>query len=85
MADLGRLLKHKRKRRKLWQETTDPVCKTAVNWDTRNLRRMAGKEFLKDGKQSWQTSKSHLKQYGLLRNPPYEGVDQRHHMQLMVT
>jgi hypothetical protein len=29
----------------------------------------SGKEHLKDGKQSGQTAKSHLKQYGLLGNP----------------
>jgi hypothetical protein len=28
---LDRLLKHKRKLKKLWQETRDPACKTAVN------------------------------------------------------
>jgi hypothetical protein len=28
---LDRLLKHKRKLRKLWQETRDPKCKTEVN------------------------------------------------------
>jgi hypothetical protein len=33
-------LKHERKLRKLWQETRDPACKTAVNWVTRNIRRM---------------------------------------------
>jgi hypothetical protein len=28
-----------------------------------------GKQYLKDGKQSWQIAKSHLKRYGLLQKP----------------
>jgi hypothetical protein len=40
------LLKHKRKLRKSWQETRDPTCKTAINWVTRNVRRMAWKGVL---------------------------------------
>jgi hypothetical protein len=39
------------KRRKLWQETTVPACKTAVNWVTRNLRRMVRKRVL----ERWET------------------------------
>jgi hypothetical protein len=31
---VDRLLKHKRKLRKLWQETRNPACKTAVIWVT---------------------------------------------------
>jgi hypothetical protein len=46
MPGLDRLLKHKRKFRKLWQETKNPVCKTAVNWVTRNIRRMIRKRAL---------------------------------------
>jgi hypothetical protein len=65
---LYRLLKHKRKLRKLWQVTRDSKCKMAVNWVTQNIRRMVWKRALEDEKQSWQTVKSHLKQYGLLRN-----------------
>jgi hypothetical protein len=37
---LDRLLKHKRRLRKLWQDTRDPECKTAVNWVTKSIRRM---------------------------------------------
>jgi hypothetical protein len=40
---IDHLLKQKRKRRKLWQETRDPKCKTAVNWVTENIRRMVRK------------------------------------------
>jgi hypothetical protein len=48
---LDRLLKHKRKVRKLWQETTDPACKTAVNWITKSTRRMIRKK----GVERWET------------------------------
>jgi hypothetical protein len=34
-------LKHKRKLRRLWQETRDPACKTAVNYVTRSIRKRA--------------------------------------------
>jgi hypothetical protein len=59
---LDHLLKNKRKLRKLWQETRDPACKMTVNWITQNIRRTIRKEDLNDGKQRWQTVKSHLKQ-----------------------
>jgi hypothetical protein len=32
------LLKHKQRLRKLWQETRDPACKTAVNWVSKAIR-----------------------------------------------
>jgi hypothetical protein len=32
------LLKHKQRLRKLWQETRDPGCKTAVNWVKKPIR-----------------------------------------------
>jgi hypothetical protein len=48
---LDRLLKHKRRLRKLWQETTDPACKTAVNWVTKSIRRMTRINAL----ERWQT------------------------------
>jgi hypothetical protein len=35
---LDRLLKHKLRLRKLWQETRDPACKTAVNWVSKSTR-----------------------------------------------
>jgi hypothetical protein len=40
---LDRLLKHKQGLRKLWQETRDPACKTAVNWVTKAIRRLTRK------------------------------------------
>jgi hypothetical protein len=43
---LNHLLKHKRKLRKLRQETGDLACKTAVNWVTLNIRRMVQKRQL---------------------------------------
>jgi hypothetical protein len=32
LPGLDRLLYHKQRLRKLWQETRDPACKAAVNW-----------------------------------------------------
>jgi hypothetical protein len=43
---LDRLLKHKRRLRKLCQETRDPACKTAINWVTKSIRRMIRKKAL---------------------------------------
>jgi hypothetical protein len=79
-------LKHKLKLRKLWQETRYPACKTAVKWVSRytSIMRMVRKRAHENGKQSWQTWMSHLKQCGLLRNYSQKGVDQRHHLQIMV-
>jgi hypothetical protein len=77
---LEHLLEYKRKFGKLWQETRDPACKTAINWVTRNIRRMVRKKHLKEGKQNWQTAKSHLKQYGLLQNSSEKEAHQRHHL-----
>jgi hypothetical protein len=48
---LDRLLKYKRKLRKLWQETRDPACKTAVSWVTQSIRRM----FRKGALERWGT------------------------------
>jgi beta-lactamase class D len=48
---LDRLLKHKKRLRKLWQETTDPACKMAVNWVTKTIRRMIRKKAL----ERWET------------------------------
>jgi hypothetical protein len=36
-------VKHKQRLRKLWQETRDPACKTAVNWVMKSIRRMTRK------------------------------------------
>jgi hypothetical protein len=47
MLGLQHLLKHRRKTvGKLWQETRAPACKMAVNWATRNVRRMVRKRSL---------------------------------------
>jgi hypothetical protein len=51
ILDLNRLLKHKRRVRNLWQETKDQVCKTAVNWVTKSIRRMTHKKAL----ERWET------------------------------
>jgi hypothetical protein len=38
LPGLDRLLKHKWRLRKLWQETRVPTCKTAGNWATKSIR-----------------------------------------------
>jgi hypothetical protein len=38
IPDLDRLLKENRRLGKLWHETRDPVCKTAVNWVVKSIR-----------------------------------------------
>jgi hypothetical protein len=38
------LLSYKKRLRKLWQETRDPECKTALNWVSRSIRRLTGKK-----------------------------------------
>jgi hypothetical protein len=48
---LDRLFKHKGRLRKLWQETRDPACKTAVNWVTKLIRRITIKKHLNGGKE----------------------------------
>lgn len=48
---LDRLLKYKRKLRKLWQDTGDPACKTAVNWNTQNIGKIVQKRAL----EIWET------------------------------
>jgi hypothetical protein len=50
-SSLERLLKHKQGLRILWDETWDPECKTAVNWVTRTIRRIARKRAL----ERWKT------------------------------
>jgi hypothetical protein len=50
-SSLERLLKHKQKLRKLWQETRDSACKTAVNWVTKTVRRIVRKRAL----EQWET------------------------------
>ncbi|PNF13588.1 hypothetical protein B7P43_G18165 [Cryptotermes secundus] len=46
LPGLDHLIKHKQRLRKLWQETRDPACKTAVNWVTKSIRRMIRKKAL---------------------------------------
>jgi hypothetical protein len=41
---LDRLLKYRKRMRKLWQETRDPECKTAVNRVLKAIRRMIRKK-----------------------------------------
>jgi hypothetical protein len=46
LPGLDRLLKHKQRLRKLWHETRDPACKTAVNWVTKTVRPMTRSKAL---------------------------------------
>jgi hypothetical protein len=46
LPGLDRLLKYKRRMRKLWQETRDPLCKTEANWVSKAIRRMTGRKAL---------------------------------------
>jgi hypothetical protein len=46
LRGLDRLSKHKRRLRKLWQQTRDPACKTTVNWVTKSIRQMIRKKAL---------------------------------------
>jgi hypothetical protein len=41
------LLKYKKRPRKLWQETRDPMCKKEFNWISKTIRRMTSKRALK--------------------------------------
>jgi hypothetical protein len=45
------LLKHKQRLRKLWQETRDPACKTAIKWVSKAIRRRTRKKAL----EQWET------------------------------
>jgi hypothetical protein len=51
LPGLDRLLNYKKKMRKLWQETRDPGCKSAVNWVSKAIRRMTQKKAL----ERWET------------------------------
>jgi Tfp pilus assembly PilM family ATPase len=46
IPSLNRLLKHKTKLRKEWQEIRYPKCKKVMNWVTQNIRRMVRKSAL---------------------------------------
>ncbi|PNF42024.1 hypothetical protein B7P43_G12302 [Cryptotermes secundus] len=52
LPGLDLLRKYKQRLRKLWQETRDPACKTAVNWVTKSIRRMTRKKAL----ERWETN-----------------------------
>jgi hypothetical protein len=43
---LNKLLNHKKRLRKLWQETRDPMCKKEFNWISKTIRRMTRKRAL---------------------------------------
>jgi hypothetical protein len=45
------LLNYKKRLRKLWQETRDPECKTALNWVSKSIRRLTRKKAL----ERWET------------------------------
>jgi hypothetical protein len=51
LPDLDHLLKHKQRLRKLWYETRDPACKTAVNWVTKTIHRMTWRKAF----ERWET------------------------------
>jgi hypothetical protein len=83
LPGLDRLLKHKERLRKLWQETRDPACTTAVNWVSKAIRRMTHKKAL----ERWETKvtlKSNQRLYGLLRSPSLRGMDQGNQLLFMV-
>jgi hypothetical protein len=46
LPELDRPLQLKYRLRKLWQETKDPPCNTAVNWVTKTMRRMTRKKTM---------------------------------------
>jgi hypothetical protein len=53
---LDRLLRNKKKMRKLWQETRDPGCKTAVNWISKAITHMTRKKAL----ERWETKLTNI-------------------------
>jgi hypothetical protein len=50
---LDHLLKQKQGLRKLWHETRDPACKSAVNWVAKTIRRMPHRKAL----ERWETKR----------------------------
>jgi hypothetical protein len=46
---LDKLLKHKKRLRKPWQETRDRMCKKEFNWISKMIRRMIRKRHSNDG------------------------------------
>jgi hypothetical protein len=57
LPGLDRLLRHKQRLRKLWQETRETACKAAVNWVSNAIRRMTRKKAL----ERWETKISNAK------------------------
>jgi hypothetical protein len=51
LPELDRVLQLKRRLRKLWHETRDPACKTAVHWVTKTIRSMTRRLAL----ERWET------------------------------
>jgi hypothetical protein len=71
LPGLYRLLKHKRKLRKLWHDSRDPACKTAVNWVAKSIRWMARRRALElwetkrgNSEATWPIAKSIIKKHG---------------------
>jgi hypothetical protein len=71
---LVRFLNYKQRLRKMWQQNMDPACKAAVNWVTKQIRRMTRKKALErweiqigncevTPQSTWSTAKSLLKRY----------------------
>jgi hypothetical protein len=54
---LDRILRYKKKMKKLWQETRDSLCKTAVNWVSKAITRMTRKKAL----EWWETKLTNAK------------------------
>jgi hypothetical protein len=52
LSELYRLLQLIYKLRKLWRETRDPACKTALNWVIKTIRRMTRNKT----KERWDTT-----------------------------
>jgi hypothetical protein len=46
LPGLDSLLKHKQRLRKLWHETRDPACETAVDWVAKSISRMTRRRTL---------------------------------------
>jgi hypothetical protein len=51
---LDHFLQLKRRLRKLWQETRDPTCKTALNWVTKTIHKMVRRNAI----ERWETKLS---------------------------
>jgi hypothetical protein len=76
---LDRLLKHKQKLRKLWQETRDPACKTAVNCVSKAIKKMTHKKAL----ERWETKIGNA-EITHLRNPFLRRMDHVRQLLFMV-